>query len=869
MSSYFVVGTETFASKLAKLNVNDSNDDRSKKSRTWTAGVGVRSDGGGTTSAPPADGKVKRTELNKQPMHAPFKTSMQYGAMGKNASLKIQSTPPQASTVDLPATLPKSVDSAQARDSSTDPTADSALRTSKIVTVPVTMSWAEMMGGAAGKDRDSVTQQKSSPVAPTPSTNSVHNDDPMKTSSDDLRQERPSVPPEIRRESNESQKAVPLAADGQFTTSSSSLGMPAHASENGKRVNNKSAGNGGSKQTAHSTGKGYKQNGKGQKSKVLCTRWLRGDCKYGPECLYRHGDPNTEEKRKEHSQQANERTPNDDGANNANNPGNLSNHGYKSGKKSKYQFGNDGSNVSGGKGKTGKKSYGLNSQNAASAGVFGPGNGRVPKGGRGSGMMGGGRGSHMQSHYNHSGSQAPFHKDQFSQQYMYAMQQHQRMYGNGSYMQYGGGYGSQWQQQMAYGGVVGPPFMANGGNPTMGSSHTITGNFSNGASMNRAQQHFNSQKQQRHMQQLSMQQGATANVAQPNGAGIYYGSNDGSMDRATEDSRLSSSSSSSSSSSPSSTQSQTENVADSTSLPESSSVASTSSSPSQPLPPPPPLPPPSQPPPPSVGRDGLNSGSKNGQPYFMSVSPNAIAKALGPSPPPPLIVPDLDNSLVFSIDVECVATGLQHHDRSVAQIGMVNYWGVSVLNLIVKPEKPVVSYITPLTGLTKDQVEQYGMPEDQALQVLKQNLPKNAVLVGMNIRKDIEWLQLVEGNDFQSCYDLAGLFRVWNQSVRNGKGGWTYFGLDHCAQTWLNINRGIDLSTGRAGGHDAVRDAYDSMALFNAYRSVQFDEQQLQLLQFRTLTTPIKPSFAKQNPTYEGCCMGNRKSCICGAPFFS
>jgi len=26
-------------------------------------------------------------------------------------------------------------------------------------------------------------------------------------------------------------------------------------------------------------------------------------------------------------------------------------------------------------------------------------------------------------------------------------------------------------------------------------------------------------------------------------------------------------------------------------------------------------------------------------------------------------------------------------------------------------------------------------------------------------------------------------------------------------------------------------------------------------------------SFAKRNPTFEGVCMGNRKTCRCGAPF--
>lgn len=35
------------------------------------------------------------------------------------------------------------------------------------------------------------------------------------------------------------------------------------------------------------------------------------------------------------------------------------------------------------------------------------------------------------------------------------------------------------------------------------------------------------------------------------------------------------------------------------------------------------------------------------------------------------VVPFYDNASIFSVDVECVATGPQHHDRAIGQIGMV------------------------------------------------------------------------------------------------------------------------------------------------------------------------------------------------------
>ena len=52
----------------------------------------------------------------------------------------------------------------------------------------------------------------------------------------------------------------------------------------------------------------------------------------------------------------------------------------------------------------------------------------------------------------------------------------------------------------------------------------------------------------------------------------------------------------------------------------------------------------------------------------------------------------------FSVDVECVATAKTHNARAVAQISLVDQYERIMLNIYVKPELPVVSYLTPLTG---------------------------------------------------------------------------------------------------------------------------------------------------------------------------
>jgi hypothetical protein len=80
------------------------------------------------------------------------------------------------------------------------------------------------------------------------------------------------------------------------------------------------------------------------------------------------------------------------------------------------------------------------------------------------------------------------------------------------------------------------------------------------------------------------------------------------------------------------------------------------------------------------------------------------------APPNPIIVNIPPNLPIYSIDVECVATGIQHNSRSVAQVALVDAWSRPLFNVYIKQEKPVVSYLTELTGLTKEVLDTYGIP---------------------------------------------------------------------------------------------------------------------------------------------------------------
>ncbi|KNC77757.1 hypothetical protein SARC_09793, partial [Sphaeroforma arctica JP610] len=54
---------------------------------------------------------------------------------------------------------------------------------------------------------------------------------------------------------------------------------------------------------------------------------------------------------------------------------------------------------------------------------------------------------------------------------------------------------------------------------------------------------------------------------------------------------------------------------------------------------------------------------------------------------------------MFSMDVECVATGTGHSARSPCSVVVVNYDLERVLTCYIKPDTPVLNYLTEITGV--------------------------------------------------------------------------------------------------------------------------------------------------------------------------
>lgn len=141
----------------------------------------------------------------------------------------------------------------------------------------------------------------------------------------------------------------------------------------------------------------------------------------------------------------------------------------------------------------------------------------------------------------------------------------------------------------------------------------------------------------------------------------------------------------------------------------------------------------------------------------------------------------------MSVDVECVATGCRHDDREVCFVSVVDWEENVLLSVKVKPENPVVSYLTPLTGVRKGDLDN-GEKLSSVKARVKSLLGRDVVLIGQGVKSDIDWLELQQGRDYSDSQDLGVFFKAYNQRY----GNYNFFSLSHEANTL--IRPGIQLA---------------------------------------------------------------------------
>ncbi|ETW04942.1 hypothetical protein H310_04035 [Aphanomyces invadans] len=201
----------------------------------------------------------------------------------------------------------------------------------------------------------------------------------------------------------------------------------------------------------------------------------------------------------------------------------------------------------------------------------------------------------------------------------------------------------------------------------------------------------------------------------------------------------------------------------------------------------------------------------------------------------------------FSVDVECVATGTGYNDRDVARIAVVDENESTVFDAYVKPDKPVVSYLTQLTGITAEHLSA-ALPLASVILDLKNVMPTNCVLVGQSVNKDVQWLGLQPGVDFRELFNVADLFRVPTTASYN----YRYFSLRHVAKYLLGASI-------QEHDHDPVVDAVYAMKIFKRFRYLHENSGHRQAVLQTLLKTPRTPSFATRFPVIDGVLMSPPK----------
>eukprot|EP00048_Salpingoeca_helianthica_P011795 m.170362 g.170362 ORF g.170362 m.170362 type:complete len:223 (+) comp15276_c3_seq7:1192-1860(+) len=211
----------------------------------------------------------------------------------------------------------------------------------------------------------------------------------------------------------------------------------------------------------------------------------------------------------------------------------------------------------------------------------------------------------------------------------------------------------------------------------------------------------------------------------------------------------------------------------------------------------------------------------------------------------------------ISIDIECVATGRGHDDRSIATIAVVDESGRLVLQLVVQPHLPIVSYLTPLTGLTAERLRG-GIPEAEAVARVQALLAPNVLLVGQNPQSDASWLRLQQGVHYHSMLDLADVFAQFNPKYQNT----SRYSLHHVMRVVLGVET-------QGEHHTAEQDALLSMQLYREYvgpaNQSRLADAKKKLLYARNTGTNIAKNLGY---VCDGVCMAAFRPdiCRCGQP---
>ncbi|KAI0388326.1 hypothetical protein F5Y17DRAFT_453279 [Xylariaceae sp. FL0594] len=144
---------------------------------------------------------------------------------------------------------------------------------------------------------------------------------------------------------------------------------------------------------------------------------------------------------------------------------------------------------------------------------------------------------------------------------------------------------------------------------------------------------------------------------------------------------------------------------------------------------------------------------------------------------------------VYALDCEMCVTGPDEY--SLTRISLVSWDGTKVLDELVKPEKPIIDYVTRFSGITEEMLANVTTTLADVQAKLVEILSPRAILIGHSLESDLKALRLTH----PYIVDTALLFP-------HSRGPPLKNSLKFLAQRFLKR----DIQS-RSGGHDSIEDA--------------------------------------------------------------
>ncbi|KAL0088519.1 hypothetical protein F4703DRAFT_1515153 [Phycomyces blakesleeanus] len=160
-------------------------------------------------------------------------------------------------------------------------------------------------------------------------------------------------------------------------------------------------------------------------------------------------------------------------------------------------------------------------------------------------------------------------------------------------------------------------------------------------------------------------------------------------------------------------------------------------------------------------------------------------------------VPSKEKKLI-AVDCEMVLTT---SGSALARVTLIDEGGIVLLDEIVKPDEPVVDYLTQYSGITPDIMESTTCSFTRAQKHIRKIVDHDVLLIGHSLDNDLKAMKLVH----PYCADTSLLFDHYRGPPYRP-------GLKMLARTFLK--RGIQEQNENTIGHDSAEDARATLDLF-------------------------------------------------------